>query len=345
MSKKKELNIRDRIYIERCLLNKRKVSDISNDLGLHRSTVYYEIKKGLTTQLDSKTLKEKQVYLADVGQRYHDEHIKNRGNKRKLSFDDPYLDSVKTILKKEKCSMYVAMHLVGENKLCLRSLYNYQNAGFFDGYGICYDRRKKKEIKQQKRYPKGKSIEVRPLEIKKRKQCGHWEMDTVYSGKDGSNCLLVLTERKTRLEIIRKIERRTASCVVNELNKIEQVLGADHFKEMFRTITCDNGVEFMDYEGIEKSCLRPDDNRVDLYYAHAYSSCERGSNENQNKLIRRWIPKGDDISLYSDSEILHIEEWMNNLPRRLFKGSSSIDQCSRKLLKLYKCTLPNSNEI
>ena len=78
----------------------------------------------------------------------------------------------------------------------------------------------------------------------------------------------------------------------------------------------DNGSEFLDYEGIEKS-LRGKNKRTQLYFAHPYSSWERGTNENINKMIRRFIPKGADISLYSEEAIKRIEVWINNYPRRI----------------------------
>lgn len=116
-----------------------------------------------------------------------------------------------------------------------------------------------------------------------------------------------------------KMPDRKAESVVRCLNTLEKYYGKKSFRETFKTITCDNGVEFSDYEGITI------DGRTMLFYCHPYRSCERGSNENQNKLIRRWIKKGDDISKYSDKEIKAIEEWINNYPRKLFRGDSAND--------------------
>ena len=110
--------------------------------------------------------------------------------------------------------------------------------------------------------------------------------------------------------------------VVNELDKIERKMGSKKFRETFKTITCDNGCENLDFEGIERSVLTKN-KRTKVYYAHPYSAWERGTNENNNKLIRRFIPKGADIGKFSHERIKMIEHWMNNYPRRKLNGLSS----------------------
>lgn len=142
-------------------------------------------------------------------------------------------------------------------------------------------------------------------------------MDTV-RGKQGvsKTCLLVLTERKTRNEIIRKMPDGKARSVVAELDKLEKRLGG-LFQKLFKTITVDNGVEFADYAGMKRSLLHPGTDRTKIYYCHPYSSYERGSNENANKLIRRHIPKGKNTDRYSHQQIRYIQDWINNYPRKL----------------------------
>ena len=142
-------------------------------------------------------------------------------------------------------------------------------------------------------------------------------------GKQGTKeVLLVLTERMSEQEIIRKIKSKSQLCVVNELDKIERKMGSKKFRETFKTITCDNGCENLDFEGIERSALTKN-KRTKVYYAHPYSAWERGTNENNNKLIRRFIPKGADIGKFSHARIKMIEHWMNNYPRRKLNGLSS----------------------
>ena len=88
------------------------------------------------------------------------------------------------------------------------------------------------------------------------------------------------------------------------------------FYKVFRSITVDNGVEFSDYEGMERSALK-EEKRTFVFYCHPYSSWERGTNENNNRLIRRHIPKGVDFEDTTDEEIKYIETWINNYPRTL----------------------------
>ena len=137
-----------------------------------------------------------------------------------------------------------------------------------------------------------RSIEKRPKEINNRTEAGHWEMDTVYSGKDCSpSCLLTLTERKTRTEITRRIPDRTAASVKKEIDKLERQMGTLGFRELFISITADNGTEFSNAEDLERSILK-NHPRTQLYFAHPYASHERGTNENHNGIIRRFITKG-----------------------------------------------------
>ena len=126
---------------------------------------------------------------------------------------------------------------------------------------------------------------------------------------------MVMTERLKGIEIIRMIESKSQECIVRELDKLERRLGAKKFKKIFKTITCDNGCENLDFKGMERSVLTNIPG-TQVFYAHPYSAWERGANECANKLIRRFIPKGADISKYSKKFIRYIQHWMNNYPRK-----------------------------
>ena len=108
--------------------------------------------------------------------------------------------------------------------------------------------------------------------------------------------------------------RPTAVNLVAALNRMERKLGSAAFREMFRSITIDNGVEFADCAGMESSCRRSGA-RTHVYYCHPYSAYERGSNENANRIIRRFLPKGTDFSNLTRQKVKEIEAWMNNYPR------------------------------
>ena len=125
----------------------------------------------------------------------------------------------------------------------------------------------------------------------------------------------------TREKIIIKIKGKSSEYVIKAINSLERKYGK-RFYIKFKTITFDNGVEFMDYEGMEKSCIKKG-TRTKIYYAHPYCSGERGTNENNNRLIRRWIPKGTIIDNISKEFIKQIENWINNYPRAMFDYKSS----------------------
>ncbi len=95
------------------------------------------------------------------------------------------------------------------------------------------------------------------------------------------------------------------------------------FPRVFKTITVDNGSEFLNSAELESSARRPGTRRTKIYYDHPFSAWERGSNENANKLIRWFIPKGTDISNLKQKDIRRIENWMNNYPRKIHGYSSA----------------------
>ncbi len=321
---------KDRYYIEKCLKKKMKVSEIARDLGFSRQAVYAEIKKGLTEQLDSKTLEKKTVYFSDVSQRRHREAMKRTGRKTKLAPCDEMLMDMSRLIRKGRYSPEAALRLAGHHKICLKTFYNYVHAGYLPSLSVldlpyAKEHRKKKPDKGKEARPRrngGKSIEERPDAVKNRGSFGHWEMDTIYSAQGCRTCLLVLSERRGRHELIFRIKDRTAGSVIRVLNRLERDMGAPRFRAVFHSITVDNGSEFADWQGIEKSCLNKG-KRTELYFCHPYCSGERGTNENINRMIRRWIPKGDDIGLYTSAEIRRLQDWVNGYPRKIFGGLSS----------------------
>ena len=167
---------------------------------------------------------------------------------------------------------------------------------------------------------KGRSIEERPPEIENREEYGHWEMDCVIGS--GKACLLVLTERKSRQELLFKLAAKTQKYVIDTIDQLERKYKTA-FNHKFKSFTMDNGGEFLDMASLERSCIKPNKKRTTCYYAHPYSAYERGSNENQNKLIRRFVPKNSNIDKLTKRDIRRIENWMNNYPRRIFAYKSA----------------------
>lgn len=156
-------------------------------------------------------------------------------------------------------------------------------------------------------------------------------MDTVIGKKgESKHSLLVLTERKTREELMFLLMEHTTEQVVSCINRLEEQWG-EKFNRIFKTITVDNGTEFSDCDGLQKSILQDGENRTKIYYCHPYSSYERGSNENQNKLVRRKVPKGTNFDDRTEDDIKEVENWINNYPRLLFGWETAQMQFDKEL--------------
>ena len=328
LRKWKQLSERERYQIEDYLQAGLTPIEVSKRMGRDRRTIEREIVRGSVVQLDSE-LREYIKYCADAGQRIHDERGSNKGRPLKIGHDHKLAGHIEKKIGEEK---YSPDAVIGEIKakglqfevsICTKTLYNYIDANIFLNI-TNKDLPVKKDGKKRKYRKtgavalnnlKGRSIEERPTEIESREEPKHWEMDCVV-GK-GTACLLVMTERTSRKELIFKLKAKKQECVIKVLDGLERQYKG-RFKEMFKSITMDNGCEFLNHEALEISCLRVGQKRTICYYAHPYSAWERGSNEVANKLIRRFVPKGTNIGHLAKADIRRIEHWMNNYPRRIF---------------------------
>lgn len=341
----KYITERQRFEIELLLKEKYSIPQIAEALGIKYNTLYKEICRGTVKQLDYE-LREVMLYKADYAQRVYEHSTSNRGRNLKIGSDHQLAAYIEDMIKNKKYSPEALLRQI-ENEglqfkttLCTKTIYNYLDIGLFlhaANDDLPYKKLKKKKRKNEKstvslNNRRGRSIEDRPAFIRERKQYGHWEMDTVVSAQDtGLSCLLVLSERMTREEIVMKIRNKKASTVVRALDCLEKQYGSKSFREKFKTITCDNGVEFLDTEGIEKS-VSTKRKRTTVYYCHPYSSYERGTNENINRMIRRFFPKRTNFDDVTPAQIAMVESWINNYPRKIFGGLSS--NLFRKQLEL-----------
>lgn len=328
--KYKHLTYAERTMIERWY-NKEHLSkkEIAKRLDKSERTIRREIKRGLTTNLTSE-FEEIEVYSADISQQEYESNLEAKGQELKIGSNIEIVKEIEKMIKEEKKSPEVIAHELKEEEkleISARTIRNYiYDGNVFDltEEDMIYNKRHKSKNSSKriaKHTPPEKSIENRPQEANERSEYGHWEGDLVIGKRKKGCVLLTFTERMTREEIIIKIKGKKTEYVVKALNTLERKYGK-RFYSKFKTITFDNGVEFMDYEGMEKSCLRKA-NRTQIYYAHPYCSGERGSNENNNRMIRRWIPKGTLIDDISKKFIQKIEDWINNYPRAMFDYKSS----------------------
>lgn len=161
------------------------------------------------------------------------------------------------------------------------------------------------------------SIDQRPKTVQARKRIGHWEGDSLVSRKS-LVALNSLVERKTRLLMLTKLPRKSASdtvaAVVNRLKTLPP--------EARRTLTMDNGTENAGHEKMTANI------GIKCYFAHPYASCERGTNENTNGLIRWYLPKGTDFNTITEKQIAQIESSLNNRPRKCLGYKTPLEAAS-----------------
>lgn len=179
--------------------------------------------------------------------------------------------------------------------------------------------------KQLSESKKDNSIELRPDIINNRERFGDWELDTVVSSSKGQHqCLMTLTDRKIRFEIIARLEGKTKEEVINKIKKIKSII-KNNLNDIIKSIFTDNGTEFSAWKEIQELL-----NTI-VYFCHPYASFEKGTNEKHNGIIRYFIPKGDLIENYSNKEINDIANWMNNYPRKIFGYKTPIEMLREEI--------------
>lgn len=323
----------DRLLIEKYLRQGVSARTIAERIHVCQSTIYNEIRRGRYERLNGQTWETVVAYSPDLAQARYDDLKRNHGADLKIGNDLRLANYIEQKIVQDHYSPAAVLAEIKRSNLkfsvtiCEKTIYNYIEKGVFLNLTNAdlpakgrYKKRQYKKVRAA-RTSAGTSIEERPDSIRSRIEFGHWEMDTVIGKKRTKPTLLVLTERKTRYEIIMKMPDKTARSVVECLDRLERRYGK-RFSRIFRTITCDNGTEFANQIGMELSVWGKR-NRTKVYYCHPYSAYERGSNENQNRLIRRFLPKGTDFRREPPGYIRAVETWINNLPREVLKFKSS----------------------
>lgn len=332
----KQISEKERYKIEALYEQGLSPAQIGNTLNPKRDrrTIERELKRGLVEQkrMNPSFKKNeplciiKETYKADVAQMRHNIQAANKGRGLKIGNDQKLADYIESKIKNEKWSPDV---IIGRLKakgwgykttICTKTVYNYIDKGIFrevtnkdlwvkkDG---CRKRNYGKIRTVALNNKKGKSITERPKEAEERGEAGHWEIDLVV-GKQGTKpVILTLVERKARKSLYVLAKNKTQKEVIAAIKRARRRVSGD-FSAVFKTITADNGSEFLDSEAIKKAS-----GCVEVYYAHPYSSWERGSNENSNRILRRFVPKGTDIGKLTAKELQRIEDWVNNYPRKI----------------------------
>ena len=277
---------------------------IAFQLGIDRSTLYREIKRN----------KQKRgVYNGVFAQELSDERKERFSTQRKMNGAMEGFIIKKLTQEQwspEQIKGYCDTNGIGmvsheriyqfiwEDKKCGGALYKHLRTG---------------NKKYRKRYGSGKadrgivnrvSIELRPKIVDGRLRFGDWEIDTII-GKNHKGAIVVIVERKSGFFLMKKLDGKDAAALAKAVIRL-----LAPFKSKVFTITSDNGLEFAEHEVMAKKL------EAKFYFAHPYSSWERGLSENTNKLVRQYIPKKTSFEDITDMEINEITMKINKRPRK-----------------------------
>lgn len=306
------ITITERIKIETYLELGLKPIQIAKKLGVHKSTLSRELKRC------------NGIYTAHSAQKHYERLAKQKGRKSCCS---PELK-----LEIEKClrsswspeQIHGRYHLEKKDMVSFKTIYNWLYKGLLK-LDLTVLRRKGKSRQPQEKRGKfiiGKTISERPKEVKNRETFGHWELDTVVSSRGKSKgCLATFVERKTRFYLAFKIPDRTTQSMFSAIKQLCKIFP----KETLKTFTSDRGKEFACYPLVEKL-------GIDFYFADAYSSWQRGSNENSNGLLREYFPKKTDLAMISQEALDLALAEINNRPRKCLAYRTPLEVLLSELL-------------
>lgn len=181
-----------------------------------------------------------------------------------------------------------------------------------------------RKVRNRGRVPNALSIDMRPKGIEARTQAGHWETDNVEGPKTSKPALSVTVERKSRFHIVSKIPNQTALVKSNVLVKRLSTYPT----KVRRSITQDNGKENYAHEQTQIQL------GTDMYFCHAYHSWEKGTVENRNSVLRRFLPKGTDFTKVSEGEIKEVERILNNMPMKCLQYKTPHEKMQQVLARL-----------
>ena len=314
---------------------------IARIIGVHRSTITRELKR-IKSKINIRSGKiRNKPYNADDAQ---EDYLFKRGLSKANYLVDDFPKLKKFIEDKiliDKWSPDVISGYIESHKLYLQEGFTtISTTTIYRAIHYCLLKVKKEDTRRMTKFEKsgkystkGKlsesklaySIELRPKEINNRETFGNWEIDTVLSTSKGSHkCLLTLTERKVRFELILILEGKNKEEVISKFKRIKTYL-SNNISDVIKSLTTDNGSEFSGFKEII------DITNAKFYFCHPYASCEKGCNEKHNSLIRYFIPKGDLIENYSVQDINNICDWMNNYPRKMFDYHTPLEMLQKEL--------------
>ena len=286
-------------------LNQTKIAKI---VGVSKSTISRELKRNTGLM----GYRPKQANERALDRRKHaDKHVR---------FNDEIKQVVKKHLEQDWSPEQISGWLTKNNKPSVshETIYQFiiddqKNGGILYTHLRLGRRKRRKRIKggdHRGQIPNRVSIDERPTVVDSKERVGDWEIDTVI-GKNHKGAFVTAVERKTKYSCIGHVPRKEAALVAEAL--IEML---SPFKELVFSITGDNGKEFSEHEKIASAL------NAQFYFAHPYSSWERGLNENTNGLIRQYYPKKTSLVSIDKQKLVDVQNKLNNRPRKTLNYDS-----------------------
>ncbi|MBQ2062279.1 MAG: IS30 family transposase [Oscillospiraceae bacterium] len=336
MKKYRRMTWTDRLIIEKFYNKGLSYRKVAEAVGFSVSSVYAEIQHGLYPHMGAEVTKRPFHYSAKIAQDYADIQATGKGPSLKLGHHYDFAATVEEQVKQGRSVSHIVMELRRNDTWTVSpsTLYRYIDRGYIPGVTnkhLPEKSRRKRPHNQVRaaRAPKGTSIERRPGYINDRSVFGHWEMDSVIGKAKGKRqSFVVLTERMTRFQLVFHARSKEAASTVSVLDSALSKFP----KGTFQTITVDNGCEFQDCYGMEHD--RQGNKRLTVYYCHPYTSCERGSNERANRIIRRFFPKGKSLYSVTQSQCNEVAHFMNTMRRKVLDYDTAEERFNWELAKL-----------
>ena len=262
---------------------------------------------------------------------------------------------VSPLLRKGQSIHHIAVNHQNEVMCCEKSLYNYVNDGLLSARNIDMPRKvrlrprkgKKNEIKVDKKCRIGRTFQDFQLFKSEHPDLPVVELDTV-EGIRGGACLLTIHFTLPKLQLAFRRDANDSQSVIDAFDRLYMELRPDIFMELFPVLLADNGSEFSNPEAIEFD--RQGNRRTYLFYCDASAPYQKGACENNHELIRRVIPKGRDIGIYSDEKIRLMMSHINSYGRGELGDKSPFEMFSflygkRSLRKLGLSEIPRDEII
>ena len=310
MEKKyKHLTLLERDKITSMLYERQPLGEIALVLGRSRSTISREMKRNASPGY--RLYLSHRAYGRSEARRKQNSSRPRLKNKQIVLFVEAKLkagwspEQIAGRLPKEHSGLSISHEAI------YQYIYHPKTPARLELIGLLRQAHRKRKTKgigratRKTKIPNRISIEQRPPSVETRKQIGHWEGDSLVSSKS-LVALNALVERKSRLLMLTKLPRKSASDTVDAV--VTRLKGLP--PEARRTLTMDNGTENTGHEQMTARI------GIKCYFAHPYASWERGTNENTNGLIRWYLPKGTDFNTITEKQIEEIESSLNNRPRK-----------------------------